>query len=117
MATCLAVSAVLPSTIHKTVLFFWCPSLQEKKNKVNVDLEPPLYILLSSQVMIIALDITKSTDLALPLTKPTEHSQVQLIWVPEHREIQGIEIPNQLDIHYQDVNWHVASQTELPSGP
>jgi hypothetical protein len=68
MATCQAVSAVLPSTTHKRALFSWCPSLQGK-NKVHVDLEPPSYILLSSQVMIIVLDITKSTDLALPFNK------------------------------------------------
>jgi hypothetical protein len=41
MATCQAVNAVLPPTVHERVLFFYCPHLHGK-NKVEVNLEPPM---------------------------------------------------------------------------
>jgi hypothetical protein len=43
MAVCQAMTAVLPPTAHKRVLFFWCPHLQKKKN-VHTNPEPPLYV-------------------------------------------------------------------------
>jgi hypothetical protein len=43
MATCQAVSAVLPQTVHNNVLFFWCPRLQEK-SKAQFSLEKPLHL-------------------------------------------------------------------------
>jgi hypothetical protein len=60
-------------------LYFSGAQVFKEKKKLHVDLEPPSSILLSSKVMIIALNITKLTDLRLPLTKVTEHSKVQLI--------------------------------------
>jgi hypothetical protein len=41
MATCQALIAMLPSIIHKRVLFLWCPHLLER-NEVQINLEPPL---------------------------------------------------------------------------
>jgi hypothetical protein len=44
-ATCQPVNALLPTTFHERVLYFWYLCLyQKEKNDVKVNFEPPLYM-------------------------------------------------------------------------
>jgi hypothetical protein len=64
LATRQAVNAVLLSTVHNIKEFYFCgDQVFEGEKKVQVNLEPSYYILLNSQIVITALEITKSTDL------------------------------------------------------